>query len=55
MNGAILVYDVTNKASFTGLTEWIAEFRKHMPDPQEMESIPFAVCANKVRPVNSEL
>lgn len=48
MNGVILVYDVTNKASFTGLNDWISEFRKHMPDPQDMGSIPFVVCANKV-------
>lgn len=48
VNGAILVYDVTNKASFVALNDWITEFRKHMPEPQDMGSIPFVVCANKV-------
>ena len=51
MNGTILVYDVTSKASLAALNEWIAEFRKHMPDPQDMGSIPFVVCANKVQSV----
>jgi len=48
VNGVILVYDVTNKSSFTVLKEWIAEFRKQMPDSQDIGSIPFVVCANKV-------
>ena len=52
MNGAILVYDVTNKASFAALNDWITEFRKYMPEPQDMGSVPFVVCANKVQSVN---
>ena len=53
VNGTILVYNVTNKASLAALNEWMAEFRKHMPDPQDIGSIPFVVCANKVQSVTA--
>jgi len=49
VNGTIIVYDVTNKTSFNALDDWIAEFRKHMPNPQDIGTIPCVVCANKVR------
>jgi len=48
VNGAIMVYDVTNQASFSALDDWIGEFRKHMPNPQDLGTIPCVVCANKV-------
>ena len=48
MNGAIVVYDVTNQTSFNALDDWIAEFRKHMPSTQDIGTVPCVVCANKV-------
>ena len=48
VNGAIVVYDVTNQTSFNALDDWIAEFRKHMPNTQDIGTIPCVVCANKV-------
>ncbi|XP_065897917.1 dnaJ homolog subfamily C member 27-like [Dysidea avara] len=48
VNGAIVVYDVTNQTSFNALDDWITEFRKHMPNPQDIGTIPCVVCANKV-------
>ena len=46
--GAILVYDVTNRASFEALSEWLIEMRTHLSKPQDLDSIVFVVCANKV-------
>lgn len=46
--GALLVYDVTNRASFEALGDWLIEMRTHLSKPQDMDSIVFVVCANKV-------
>ena len=46
--GALLVYDVTNRASFEALSDWVVEMRTHLPKPSDMDSIAFVVCANKV-------
>lgn len=32
INGAVVVYDVTDKASFVAIKDWIAEMRKHAPE-----------------------
>ena len=47
--GALLVYDVTNRASFEALSDWLIEMRAHLTKPQDLDSIVFVVCANKVR------
>ncbi|KAJ8020653.1 DnaJ-like subfamily C member 27 [Holothuria leucospilota] len=46
--GALLVYDVTNRASFEALDSWIAEMKREIGDPSDMERVVFCVCANKV-------
>ena len=46
--GALLVYDVTNRASFEALSDWIIEMRTHLSKPQDLDSVIFVVCANKV-------
>lgn len=45
---AILVYDVTNRASFESLDAWLQEMRNEIGQPQKMDNIIFFVCANKV-------
>lgn len=44
----MLVYDVTNRASFDALSDWLIEMRNNLPQPSDMDCIVFAVCANKV-------
>ena len=46
--GAMLVYDVTNRASFEALNGWLKEMKAHLENPSEIDSIFFVVCANKV-------
>ena len=46
----MLVYDVTNRASFDALSEWLIEMRDNLPQPSDMDSVVFVVCANKVCP-----
>lgn len=45
--GAMLVYDVTNRSSFESLNGWLKEMRAHLDKSLEMESVVFVVCANK--------
>ena len=47
--GVLLVYDVTNRASFESLSQWMVEMKENLANPSEMDSIIFAVCANKAR------
>lgn len=47
--GALLVFDVTNRASFDALDSWLAEMRQEIGDPSEMEKVVFCLCANKVK------
>ena len=48
-HGALLAYDVTNRASFEALGSWLLEMRSHLADPdQDMASLVVVVCANKV-------
>ena len=46
--GALLVYDVTNRASFEVLGDWLIEMRTNLSKPQDLDSVVFVVCANKV-------
>ena len=46
--GVLLVYDVTHRASFEVLGEWLVEMRSHLSNPSDMDSVAVAVCANKV-------
>lgn len=49
IEGAVLVYDVTDRASFLAIPEWIAEVRKHSP-----EDIVIMVVGNKLDLVKEE-
>ena len=46
--GALLVYDVSDKASFESLEQWLQEMRSEIGNPAEMDGVTFVVCANKV-------
>lgn len=46
--GVIMVYDVTDRASFEALDDWLAEMRSEIGNISEMDNIVFIVCANKV-------
>jgi DnaJ family protein C protein 27 len=48
--GALLVYDVTNRESFDSLDLWLEEIKKEIGDPSEVDRIVFIICANKVSP-----
>ncbi len=47
------MYDVTNRSSFDALSDWLIEMRNNLPQPSDMDSIVFVVCANKVWLVNN--
>ena len=47
--GAILVFDVSNRVSFESLDSWIQEMRNEVGDKSECDNIVICVCANKVR------
>ena len=46
--GALLVYDVSNRSSFEALSNWVIELRENLPKPSDIDLITFVVCANKV-------
>lgn len=46
--GAILVYDVTDRSSFDSLDQWLNEIKSELPSSDEFQRIIFVVCANKV-------
>ncbi|XP_059154937.1 dnaJ homolog subfamily C member 27-like [Physella acuta] len=45
--GAILVYDVSDKASFTSLDYWMEELTNEIGNKSELDSIVVCVCGNK--------
>ncbi|ELU13576.1 hypothetical protein CAPTEDRAFT_146879 [Capitella teleta] len=45
--GVVLVYDVTNRASFEALESWLSEMKAEIGNPSDMDNIVFIVCANK--------
>ena len=47
------MYDVTNRSSFDALSDWLIEIRNNLPQPSDMDSVVFIVCANKVWLANS--
>ena len=47
--GAVLVYDVSDKQSFDSLDSWLAEMRQEIGNQADIENIVFIVCANKVK------
>lgn len=53
--GVILVYDVTNRASFEALESWLSEMKAEIGNPSDMDNIVFIVCANKVSFLWSEI
>ncbi len=46
--GALLVFDVTNRSSFDCLERWLHEMRTEMRRPGEVDQVVFMVCGNKV-------
>ena len=46
--GAMIVYDASDRASFDALDSWMAELKSDIGNPKDMENIVFVVCANKV-------
>lgn len=42
------MYDVSQRASFDALGDWLIEMRSHMEGPASTDCVIFAVCANKV-------
>ncbi|XP_064597313.1 dnaJ homolog subfamily C member 27-like [Liolophura sinensis] len=46
--GAVLVYDVTDRASFETLELWLMEMKNEMGNMADMDNVTFCVCANKV-------
>ena len=46
--GALLVYDVSDRTSFEALELWLNELRREIGNQVEVDNIVFAVCANKV-------
>ncbi|XP_059693286.1 dnaJ homolog subfamily C member 27 isoform X5 [Haemorhous mexicanus] len=46
--GVLLVYDVGSKESFEALDSWLAEMRRELGPHGSLDSVVFAVCANKV-------
>ena len=47
--GALLVYDVSDRHSFEVLELWLNEMRQEIGNQTEIDNIVFIVCANKVR------
>lgn len=45
--GALLVYDVSDRSSFEALEPWLNELRAEIGNPAEIDNIVFIVCANK--------
>ncbi|KAI0229193.1 DnaJ-like subfamily C member 27 [Lamellibrachia satsuma] len=45
--GAMLVYDVTNRATFDALDQWIDEMKLEVGSAKDMDNIVFVLCANK--------
>ena len=46
--GALLVYDVTNKSSFDALESWLDEMKHDIGSSADFDNVIFIVCANKV-------
>ena len=53
--GAMLVYDVSNRESFEALDSWLEEIKRDIGSQADFEGVTFAVCANKVRHLKTEL
>ena len=45
----MLVYDVTNRATFDALDQWLDEMKLEVGSGAGMDNIVFVLCANKVR------
>ncbi|KAL5014924.1 hypothetical protein ScPMuIL_009194 [Solemya velum] len=46
--GAILVYDTSNRASFESLDAWLQEMQEEIGNKSEMDNVVVCVCANKI-------
>ena len=49
--GAMLVYDVSDRQSFESLEHWLNEMKTEVGNQSEIDNIVFVVCANKVREI----
>lgn len=47
--GALLVFDVTERATFEALDAWVTEMRSELASAADLDNVVFVVCANKVR------
>ncbi|KAI8776457.1 dnaJ subfamily C member 27, partial [Biomphalaria glabrata] len=45
--GAILVYDISDRGSFTSLDRWLEELNSEINNKTEVDSIVVCVCGNK--------
>ncbi|CAD5115073.1 DgyrCDS4087 [Dimorphilus gyrociliatus] len=45
--GALLVYDVSDRSSFESLDHWLTEMRNEIGNASEMQNVFYVVCANK--------
>ena len=46
--GALLVFDVSDRSSFEALDHWLTELRNEIGNQTEAENVFFVVCGNKV-------
>ena len=46
--GAIIVFDVSDRNSFEALDSWILELQNEIGNQSEVDNIAVCVCANKV-------
>ncbi|XP_041360854.1 dnaJ homolog subfamily C member 27-like [Gigantopelta aegis] len=46
--GALLVFDVSDRSSFEALDSWLSEMLSEMGDKAEAENVVVCVCANKI-------
>jgi len=45
--GAMLVYDVSDRSSFEALEHWVSEMKTEIGNKKEIDSVTVVVCANK--------
>lgn len=46
--GALIVYDVSDRNSFEALDSWLLELQNEVGNQSEVDNIAVCVCANKV-------
>ncbi|KAK6167912.1 hypothetical protein SNE40_021837 [Patella caerulea] len=46
--GAVIVYDVSERSSFESLEEWVNEMKSEIGNQSDLENVVVCVCANKI-------